>query len=93
MRFRLLPILCLLVIAYFSYHSVWGNRGFIRMQEIQSQIAEARQMLQETEQIKNRLQHKTDALKNPRAIDADILEEEALRVLGQTHTENLVIFD
>ncbi|MBQ3695995.1 MAG: septum formation initiator family protein [Alphaproteobacteria bacterium] len=93
MRFRLFPILCLLVIAYFSYHTVWGNRGFFRLLEIREQIAEAKSLAQEKAQEKKTLQYKTSALKNPKTIDPDILEEEALRVLGQTHSDNLVIFD
>lgn len=93
MRFRLFPTLCLLVIAYFSYHTVWGNRGFLRLIEIKEQIAEAKEMAAQTSLEKKTLQYKTNALKNPKTIDVDILEEEALRVLGQTHSDNLVIFD
>ena len=93
MRFRLLPTLCLLVIAYFSYHTIWGNRGFFRLLEIREQIQAAQKLAAETEQEKKTLQYKTNALKSAKTIDIDILEEEALRVLGQTHTNNLVIFD
>ena len=93
MRFRLFPMLCILVIAYFSYHTVWGNRGFFRLLEIRHQIEEASTLAQQTALEKKNLQYKTNALKNPKAIDADILEEEAMRVLGQTHSGNLIIFD
>ena len=93
MRFRLFPFLCVLVIAYFSYHSIWGNRGFFRLLEIREQIAQAKNLADQTEQEKKNLQYKTNALKNPKAIDFDILEEEAIRVLGQTKSDNLVIFD
>ena len=93
MRFRLFPFLCLLVIAYFSYHTIWGHRGFFRLIEIKQQIAEATLLSEQTAGEKESLQHKINALKNPKAIDSDILEEEALRVLGRTHSENLVIFD
>ena len=93
MRFRLFPFLCVLVIAYFSYHTIWGNRGFFRLLEIRHQIHEAEELVTATEQEKKNLQYKTAALKNPKTIDTDILEEEALRVLGQTSSNNLVIFD
>ena len=93
MRFRLFPFLCFLVIAYFAYHTVWGNRGFLKMLEIKEQIQEATQLAETTRAEKKALQYKTNALKNPKAIDADVLEEEALRVLGHTNTNNLVIFD
>ncbi len=92
MRF-LFPFLCALVIAYFSYHTVWGNRGFFRLLEIREQIHEAEILVDQTDQEKKNLQYKTNALKDPKTIDTDILEEEALRVLGQTSADNLVIFD
>lgn len=93
MRFRLFPVLCVLIIAYFSYHSVWGNRGFFRLIEIRKQIAEAKVLADKTAEEKKNLQYKTNALKQSKSIDPDILEEEALRVLGQTSSDNLVIFD
>ena len=93
MRFGFFPFLCLLVIVYFSYHTIWGNRGFFRLIEIRHQIEQAEQLSLEVAENKKNLQYKTNALKNPKAIDPDILEEEALRVLGQTNTNNLVIFD
>ena len=93
MRFSLFPVLCLLVIVYFSYHGIWGNRGFFRLIEIRHQIEEAEQLALSIAVTKEKLQYKTTALKNPKTIDPDILEEEALRVLGQTNPNNLVIFD
>jgi len=92
MRF-VFPCLCVLVISYFSYHTIWGNRGFFRLLEIREQIHEAELLVEQTTEEKKTLQYKTNALKNPKKIDTDILEEEALRVLGQTSTDNLVIFD
>ena len=93
MKFSLFPFLCILVISYFSYHAIWGNRGLFRLIEIRDQIVQAEQMLEDSEEEKKKLQYKTNALKNSGSIDPDILEEEALRVLGQTDNSNLVIFD
>ena len=93
MRLRLFPCLCLLVIAYFSYHSIWGNRGFLRLIEIRKQIETTQQLADQTTLERKNLTYKTNVLKNPKAIDMDILEEEAMRVLGQTRSNNLVIFD
>lgn len=93
MRIRLFPFLCLLVIAYFSYHTIWGNRGLLKLMEIREQIAATKELAEQTAQEKKNLTYKTNALKNPKAIDFDILEEEAVRILGQTRSDNLVIFD
>ena len=93
MRIRLFPCLCLLVIAYFAYHTIWGNRGLLQLIEIREQIAATKALAEQTALEKKNLTYKTNALKNPKAIDFDILEEEAVRVLGQTRSDNLVIFD
>ncbi len=90
---RIVPFLSILVLAYFGYHGIWGNRGFFRLIEIRQQIEQAKELAVKTEQEKKNLQYKTNALKNPKAIDFDVLEEEAVRVLGQTKSDNLVIFD
>ena len=90
---RVIPVLSVLIFAYFTYHGIWGNRGLFRLLEIREQIEQAKQLAQQTEQEKLNLQYKTNALKNPKSVDFDILEEEAVRVLGRTKSDNLVIFD
>ena len=64
MRPRLFPCLCLLVIAYFTYHSIWGNRGVLRLIEIRKQIAATENLADQTELEKKTLTYKTNALKN-----------------------------
>ena len=91
MRFRLFPFLCILVIAYFTYHSIWGNRGFFKLLEILEQIDAAQTVLEETTKERQNLQYKTNALKNPKAIDFDILEEEALTDKGEEATVSKLI--
>ena len=90
---HLFTFLCLLVITYFVYHGIWGNRGFFRLIEIQHEIAEANQIAEATAQEKITLTQKTDALKNKNALDRDVLEEEAARVLNMIDQNDVVILN
>ena len=90
---HLFTFLCLLVITYFVYHGIWGNRGFFRWIEIQDEIAEANKIAEATAQEKTSLAQKTDALKNKNALDRDVLEEEAARVLNMINQNDVVILN
>ena len=90
---RLFPLLCLLIITYFVYHGIWGNRGFFRLIEIQNEIADAKKIAQKTADEKSFLTQKTDALKNKNALDKDVLEEEAARVLNMIDENDVVILN
>ena len=90
---HLFAFLCLLVITYFVYHSIWGNRGLFRLIEIQDEIVEAQNIAKKTVAEKEALTQKTDALKNQNALDKDILEEEAARVLNMIDEDDIVILN
>jgi len=90
---HLFACLCLLIITYFIYHGIWGNRGLFRLIEIQDEIAEAQQIADKTAQEKEALIQKTDALKNSNALDKDVLEEEAARVLNMIDENAVVILN
>lgn len=85
--------LWLLVIVYFMYHGIWGNRGLFRLIEIQDEIVSARKLADQTAEEKQFLTQKTDALKNKNALDKDVLEEEAARVLNMIDQNDVVILN
>ena len=88
---HLLTFLCLLIITYFIYHGIWGNRGLFRLFEIKNEIAQANETAKQTADEKAALIQKTDALKNQNALDKDVLEEEAARVLNMINENDVVI--
>ncbi|MBP5343990.1 MAG: septum formation initiator family protein [Alphaproteobacteria bacterium] len=90
---HLFTFLCLLVITYFVYHGIWGNRGLFRLIEIQDEISEAQEIARKTVIEKEALTQKTDALKNHNALDKDVLEEEAARVLNMIDENDVVILN
>ena len=90
---HLFTFLCLLVITYFVYHGIWGNRGLFRLIEIKDEIVEAKDIAHKTLAEKEALTQKTDALKNKNALDKDVLEEEAARVLNMIDEDDVVILN
>ena len=90
---HLFTFLCLLVITYFVYLGIWGNRGLFRLIEIQDEIVEAKEIARKTLAEKEALTQKTDALKNKNALDKDVLEEEAARVLNMIDENDVVILN
>lgn len=90
-RAWLIPFICFLITAYFIFHGIEGNHGIRRMKQVQKEIQEASQIAQESNQEKELLQAKVNAL-SPRSLDMDQLEESALRILNMGDEENKVIF-
>ncbi|MBR4932766.1 MAG: septum formation initiator family protein [Alphaproteobacteria bacterium] len=96
MYFRLshnwfLPLICLLITAYFVFHTVQGNHGVRRMIQVREEIATADKIKQETVAEKERLQAKVNAL-SPKSLDLDQLEESALRILNMGDENSKIIF-
>ncbi|TVR99580.1 MAG: septum formation initiator family protein [Rhodospirillales bacterium] len=91
LRYLAGPAIGLLLIAFFAYHVVHGDRGLAAWEEMERQYAEAvaeRDRLHAERQI---LEHRVRLLR-PESLDADLLEEMARRTLGLGHPDDLVIF-
>ena len=80
------------MIAYFSYHTVQGNRGWRRMTQLQAEIRLAEEKAEELEAERRMWQIKVSALSG-KHLDLDQLEESSFRVLNYVHPEDKVIFE
>ncbi|MDX2050009.1 MAG: septum formation initiator family protein [Rickettsiaceae bacterium] len=80
---RLIIITCLfvLVFLYFSYHTIYGNRGILAKYEIQKLIDESSAELDKLRSERIKLEHKVKLLR-PDSLDKDMLEEQAKKILG-----------
>lgn len=88
---HVIPVVCLLMTAYFVFHTIQGNHGYKRMVQVQQEIAIAEKIKQDAVDIKNRLQTKVNAL-SPKSLDMDQLEESALRILNMGNPDSKIIF-
>lgn len=85
------PAIGLLLIAFFAYHVLHGDRGIQAWREMEDEYDRAlaeRDRLQAERQV---LEHRVRLLR-PESLDADLLEEMARRNLGLGHADDIVIF-
>lgn len=80
-RSMLLWILWLLIIGYFTYHLLQGERGVISMLRLEGQISHSDQQLQNLRQEREALEKHVQLL-HPNHVDPDMLDEQARRSLG-----------
>ena len=77
------------VLAYFGYHAVHGERGFLAWVDRNREIEAARLDLAQLTAEHDQLQHRIDGLKE-NALDRDLLEEE-LRKLGYVRSDEVLV--
>ena len=85
------PVLCLVLVGYFSYHLVNGERGFIALHQLNQQIQEAKVsaaiLANERAEIESLV-----ALMRPDHLDPDMLAERTRLMLSMGHPDEVVIF-
>src|SRR5579864_3967565 len=84
------PILGALLLGYFSYYAIEGERGLLAYLSLTQEIRKAtitRDLIHgEWEALDKRV-----ALLRPSSIDPDMLEERALLMLGLGHPDDVVV--
>ena len=88
----ILPLTFLVITFYFTFHLVQGKRGVFRLFEVNREIAKGEKLLAKTQQEKNRLEKRINALQDEN-IDADMLDEVARMQFGVLLPEEYVIFE
>jgi cell division protein FtsB len=85
------PILGLLLVCYFSYHLIEGDRGLFAYLKLQQETSQEQAQLRLIELEREKLEKRVDLL-NPENLDLDMLEERAREVLGLAHPDEVVIY-
>ena len=88
--FHVVPLVSILITSYFIYHGIYGNRGYLRLQQIHQELTQEEKVAGSVRQEKELLQKKVNALKNGAP---DLIQEEALRVLNMGTEDDLVILE
>lgn len=73
-------LLILLILFYFIFHTIAGNRGIIAYFKLNQKIEKSNTELDVLKAERIDLEHKVNLLKSP--IDRDMLDEQARKVLG-----------
>ena len=90
LRRNMVAIIGICLSFYFCYHLVAGQRGYLRLMSLESQLASAEQQL-ETKQSERVKVEKKVVMMRPGTIDRDLLEERARHVLGYRHKDELIL--
>ena len=69
-----LPAISAAVISYFGYYAVWGERGYLALNNTRAHLADARGQLDQIADQNQRLEHRIALLK-PGSADPDLVEE------------------
>jgi cell division protein FtsB len=91
LKAAIVPALCACAMAYFGYHAVGGERGLNTYARLKEAIAETQDQLTKAVAERQNLERRVRLL-GPRALDADMLDEQARLVLGFVHPDDVVIF-
>ena len=91
-RQNLLGIIAFSLFCYFSYHAVMGERSYLRLLSLQSQIehlsADYKELREERMALENRVKKM-----RPGSLDRDLLEERVRIVLGYYHPDERIFID
>lgn len=86
------PLIALLVMIYFGYHIVQGERGLFSWMRLRQKIAESEHHLSVIQSEKETLERQVYLLR-PDSLDQDMLEERARKVLNWGHPGEIIIYE
>jgi cell division protein FtsB len=86
------PLIGSLLVVYFAYHAVEGDRGIRAWQRLDGEINEA-QAVRDRLSDQQAAFEKRVAMLRPESLDADLLEERARLVLGFVPANGLIMGD
>lgn len=86
----IVPALGAVVLAYFGYYAVHGDRGILAKHRLEDQIAEARQLLADVRFERERLEVRANRLRRDR-LDVDLLDERARDMLNYAYPRDLIV--
>ena len=69
-----LPAISVAVVSYFGYYAMWGERGYLALDNVQAQLIDARTRLVQLGDQNRRLEHRIELMK-PGSTDPDLVEE------------------
>ena len=89
LRQCILPLSCIAIIGYISYHAVQGDRGLAAWRQLSQQIDRASGELLRTRTARVELEHRVSLLRLD-GLDRDMLDERSRIILGLAHQEELI---
>jgi cell division protein FtsB len=79
-----------MIVGYFAYHAVEGDRGLIAWVKLRQQAQETHALQAEVSAKRDHWRHRVAGLR-PESLDRDLLEERARVLLGYGNPEDVVV--
>jgi len=83
-------VLGALIVGYFLYHTIQGERGWFAMLRMQHEVKTAETTLARLKHDREELQHRTELLRND-SLDPDLLEEKSRELLNYSKPNEIII--
>lgn len=90
-RFALLFLICLALIAYFSYHAIEGDHGLHKRTELAHRIAGLTKELEALKAERQRIEHDVALITSRAKSQPDLLDEQARRLLNYANTDDIIV--
>jgi cell division protein FtsB len=87
----LLPLCCLFILSYFTYHAIEGDYGLFALGKLQTRVASLRKELDAARAERARMERHV-ALVRPESLDPDMIDERARQALNMADAKDIVIF-
>lgn len=84
------PFIGIVLVSYFVFHTVHGDRGVLALVQMRERLAEAEIRLHHIETEEARWEHKVKLL-HPASIDPDMLDERVRLMLGYAEANDQVV--
>ena len=84
------PMLGCLLVAYFVYHSIQGDRGMLAWRQLDQLITEAEVSRGSLDDRREVLERRVRMLRSE-SLDADMVEEQGRRLLNFSHPDDVVL--
>ena len=86
----LLSVLGALLVGYFLYHTIQGDRGWFAMMRMEHEVKSAEATLEVLRKDREALQHRTDLLRSE-SLDPDLLDEKSRELLNYSKPNEIII--
>lgn len=90
-RAKAVPFVCILLLVYFGYHAVEGERGLLSWLQVSQQVEHSRSTLALVTKEREALGRRVGSLR-PDSLDPDMLDERARFMLNFARPDEVVIY-
>lgn len=86
------PATAIAILFYFGYHAIEGNHGLKAWLSLTAEKAKLSEQAAVVSGRRDRLEQRVELMK-PDTLDPDMLSEQARKILGYTHPDEIVIYE